>query len=141
MDLPGDPRQTAISDSPKVILCLVTERFEQSYLVGRAKQHNHRVIAALQRKNYDSIDKLPNWILLMNRMESLYSLFILKNLTFSGLCSHHSPCHIVKHVERKTNKYLIHIKYPDIWNIFASLSPIFKVWHEREKKTQWSVTK
>jgi len=34
---PGDPRQTVVSDSSKVILCLVTPRFEDSSLVVRAQ--------------------------------------------------------------------------------------------------------
>jgi hypothetical protein len=43
----GDPRQTAVSDLSKVILCLVAPKFEQSTLVVRAKQHNHSAIATL----------------------------------------------------------------------------------------------
>jgi hypothetical protein len=44
----GDPRQTAVRDLPKVILCLVAARFEQSTLVVRAKQTNHSAIATLR---------------------------------------------------------------------------------------------
>jgi hypothetical protein len=36
---PGDPRQTTVSDSSKVILCLAAPRFEHSTLLVRAKQH------------------------------------------------------------------------------------------------------
>jgi len=35
---PDDPRQTAVSDLSKVILCLVEPRFEHSTLVVRANQ-------------------------------------------------------------------------------------------------------
>jgi hypothetical protein len=33
MHRPSDPRQTAVSDSPKVILCLMAPTFEHSTLV------------------------------------------------------------------------------------------------------------
>jgi hypothetical protein len=46
MHRPGDPRQTAVSDLSKVILCLVAPSFEHSTLVVSAKQHNHSFIAA-----------------------------------------------------------------------------------------------
>ncbi len=42
----GDPRQTAVSDLSKVILCPVAPRFEHSTLIVRAKQHNYSAIAA-----------------------------------------------------------------------------------------------
>ncbi len=45
-----DPRQTAISDLSKVILCLMAPMFEHRTLVVRAKRHNHSVIAAPQGK-------------------------------------------------------------------------------------------
>ncbi len=51
MHRPGDPRQTAVSDLLKIILCLVVLRFEHSTLVVRAKQHNPSVIAATLETN------------------------------------------------------------------------------------------
>jgi hypothetical protein len=50
MHRPGDLRQTAVSDLPKVILCLMELSFEHSTLIVRAKQHNHSAVAA------------PHWI-------------------------------------------------------------------------------
>jgi hypothetical protein len=44
MHLPGDPRQTAVSDWPKIILYLVAPWFEYSSLVVRTEQHNHSAI-------------------------------------------------------------------------------------------------
>ncbi len=42
---PGDPRQTAVSDLPKVVLCLRASRSEHSTWLVRAKQHNHSATA------------------------------------------------------------------------------------------------
>jgi hypothetical protein len=50
----SDPRQTAISDLSKVIICLVAPSFENNTLAVRAKQHNHSFIAATGYK-YTSI--------------------------------------------------------------------------------------
>jgi hypothetical protein len=45
---PGDPRQTAVSDLSKVILCLLAQRFEYSTLVVCGKQHyNHSFVSVL----------------------------------------------------------------------------------------------
>jgi hypothetical protein len=49
---PVDPRQTAVSDLFKVILCLMAPRFEHSTLVVCAKQRKHSPIAALNLRQY-----------------------------------------------------------------------------------------
>jgi hypothetical protein len=46
MDRQDCPRQTAVRDLSKVILCLMAPKCEHSTLVVRAKQHNHSAIAA-----------------------------------------------------------------------------------------------
>jgi len=46
MHRPGDTRQTATIDLPKVIRCLVAPRFEHSTLVVRTKQHDYSAVAA-----------------------------------------------------------------------------------------------
>jgi len=46
MNRPGDPRQTAVSVLPKLILRLVGLRFEHSTLIEHAKQNNHLALAA-----------------------------------------------------------------------------------------------
>ncbi len=51
---PDDPRQTAVSDLSKVILCPVAPRFGHSNLVVRAKLHNHSAIAAFETLNKQS---------------------------------------------------------------------------------------
>jgi len=51
MHRPGDPRQTAVSDLSKVILCLVAPRFEHNALIVRAKLHNHSAIAVLHTRD------------------------------------------------------------------------------------------
>jgi len=57
MHLPGDPRQTAVSDLPKVILCLLAPSFEHSTLVLRVKKQNHSAIAArFKRIQIDLLD-------------------------------------------------------------------------------------
>ncbi len=43
---PGDPRQTAVTDVPKLTLSLVASRFEHRTWVVCAKQPNHSNIAA-----------------------------------------------------------------------------------------------
>jgi hypothetical protein len=42
----GDPRQTAVSDLSRVILCLVVLRFEHSTLWVYVEQLNHSAISA-----------------------------------------------------------------------------------------------
>jgi hypothetical protein len=56
MHLPGDPRQTAVSNLSKFILCLVALRFEHSNLVVHAKQHKYSAIAALMYETMNSLD-------------------------------------------------------------------------------------
>jgi hypothetical protein len=51
MHRPDDPRETAVSDSSKVILCLVVRRFEHSTLVVHAKQHYCSAIAAHEKRS------------------------------------------------------------------------------------------
>ncbi len=46
MHRPDDPRQTAVSDLSKVILCLLAPSFERSTLVVRAKQNTHSATVA-----------------------------------------------------------------------------------------------
>jgi hypothetical protein len=54
-----NPRQTAVSDLSKVILCLVAPSFEHSIVLVRAKQYNHSAIAAKRKsKNKNSFDIL-----------------------------------------------------------------------------------
>jgi len=56
MHCPSDPKQTAISDLSKVILCLVAPRFEHITLVIQAKEHKHLAIAAYTINTTNSTD-------------------------------------------------------------------------------------
>jgi hypothetical protein len=55
MHRPGDARQTAVSDWPKIILCLVAPRFEYSSLVAYAKQYNPSALVASSNETSHSI--------------------------------------------------------------------------------------
>ncbi|CAF1224030.1 unnamed protein product [Didymodactylos carnosus] len=48
-----DPRQAAVNDLPRVILCLVAPRLEHSTLGVRAEQLNHSVTAAPIKQSRD----------------------------------------------------------------------------------------
>jgi hypothetical protein len=63
MHRPDDPRQTAVSDLSKVILCLVPRRFEHSTLVVHAKQYHYSAIAAHDKRSIVRHSNLSNQML------------------------------------------------------------------------------